>query len=647
MPPPTPSLAHQLARTRVLHAIAAIAAAAICAAAALAATAIAYRGPIVRSVENGGDWYARSPGWYTTRGVYPTEHTPDGAPFAWAGGRVRLQIPQLDRASGHRLSLRIRSGREADAVLRVLVDGIDAAIVRAAANWQTFDVAIPPSKQTGVIVLIDAESTFTPGPQDARRLAFMLDRLALEPTKASRIVVGTPTYVHVAAFAGGVALALILCGLPPWLALASGVAPSLAAIALVRFDAAYLGGYSAVLVPLAIATVVLGGLGAIVRRFAPADLRRAAAAAVALAALVSVLKLAVFLHPAAPTSDGMFHVHRAQAVRGGEYLFTSVTPRPFYEFPYPIGLYVAAQPFWTHVDDRVALLRGITIAADGLVAIAIFAAVAVRTGSRFTGLIAAALALAVPVVEQSISTANLTNVFGQSLFSLAVLWMGWRLRSRHTAIAAAVAALLLAAAYLSHFSTAVIGMPAAVAIAGATAFARDDRDARAWRWIALAVAAALVLSYAFYYSHFHDVYARTLSRVGSEGASNSFVATLSEHSESKAMTMLRFVFVNYGWGALLLAALGVAAALRRDRRDGWTLQLAAFATIVTIFLLLGAFTPVEMRANLAAHPLVAIFAALGFAVLWESRRTSYRVAALACAAATVWSGLSSARALLG
>ena len=141
MPASLPSSAPQLAPSRALRAIAALAGGAIVAAAALAAAALAGGGALVRSVENGGDWYARSPGWYTTRGVYPTEHAPDNAPFAWAGGRVRLQVPQLDRADAYRLRMRARSGRaalEPDAVLRVLVDGIDAAIVRVGAGWQTF-----------------------------------------------------------------------------------------------------------------------------------------------------------------------------------------------------------------------------------------------------------------------------------------------------------------------------------------------------------------------------------------------------------------------------------------------------------------------------------------------------------------------------
>ncbi|HET7219486.1 MAG TPA: hypothetical protein VFJ02_15625, partial [Vicinamibacterales bacterium] len=306
MPAPIQPTVHQLASSRVWRALAAVAASALCAAALLAAAALVRHGDLIRSVENGGDWYARSPGWYTTRGVYPTEHAPDGAPFAWAGGRVRIQIPQLVRDEGHELSVRVRSGRDArepDAMLRVLVDGVDAAAVRAGADWQVFHVTIPPSRQTGAAVLIEAQDTFTPGPQDPRRLAFMVDRLELRATAGGRIAIGALTYAHVAAFAAAAALAVLLCGLPAWMAWPTGTASGLAAIALVLFDAAYLGGYSAVFLPLSIATVMLCAVGAVALRAAPEDLRRAAAAAIVLAVLVSIVRLAVFLHPAAPTSD--------------------------------------------------------------------------------------------------------------------------------------------------------------------------------------------------------------------------------------------------------------------------------------------------------------------------------------------------------
>jgi hypothetical protein len=256
-------------------------------------------------------------------------------------------------------------------------------------------------------------------------------------------------------------------------------------------------------------------------------------------------------------------------------------------------------------------------------------------------------ALAAPVVIQGVSTANLTNVFAQSCFSLAIIWVGWHLASKRVAVAAAGTVLLVSAAVLSHFSTAVIAVPAAAAVVVAVALARDPLESRAWRWIGVACLVALGLSYVVYYSQFHEVYARTLSRVGTEGAANSFVATLAEHSESKAVTLLRFLAANYGWAALGLASIGAVAAVRRGRRDGWTLVLLALSVVLAAFVFLGAFTPIEMRANLAAHPVVAYLAAIGVTWMWSTRHVVLRAAAVAGTAATVWLGVNALRAVLG
>ena len=85
----------------------------------------------------------------------------------------------------------------------------------------------------------------------------------------------------------------------------------------------------------------------------------------------------------------------------------------------------------------------------------------------------------------------------------------------------------------------------------------------------------------------------------------------------------------------------------RGWRDGWTLVLAALAVVIGGFLLLGAFTPIEMRANLAAQPLAACLAALGCSWLWHTGRPALRAAAAVGAAATVWLGLVALRAVLG
>jgi len=609
------------------------------------------RGPeITRDVSDGGAWYSRTPAWFFTRGLYPPEPGADGSVFAWASGRVRLQIPRLDRAVEYRLRVRARTGRspaDPPVALRVAVDGRDPAQATLTADWQDIDLRLPPARRDGAVAFLDTDQTFVPGPQDQRVLAFTIQRLTLSRSDGRAVIPQRAALLHVAAFAAAVALACVICLLPASIALVAGLAAGGAAATLLLFDSAFLGTYSSIFVSLALATAVLGALAAGVTRLTDPLMRRAWCAAALLVIVVTCVRLAVFAHPDAPIGDGMFHVHRAQEVRAGQYFFTSVTPRPFYEFPYPVGLYVVAQPFWERFTDRVFLLRTIAFAADGLVALGLFAVVTARWGTRLGGVLATLFALAVPVVTQTISTANLTNAFAQSCFSLALVWIGWWLPTTRWLVAALGTIALLVAAYLSHFSTAVIGMPVAVVAVVCVALTREAREARAWRWLALSVLLALGLSYALYYSHFHEVYARTLSRIGTEKTDASLVATLAEHSESKPVTLLRFLLVNYGWGALVLACVGAVSAVKSGWRQGWTLLLTGLGLVVLFFLALGAFSPIEMRANLAAHPLVAALAALGASWLWTTGRLAPRVVASLAVVWSVWTAVAALRDVLG
>ena len=607
-------------------------------------------GSIRRSVDDGGAWYARSPAWFVTRGIYPTEHAANGAPYAWAASRVRFAIPRLERDGRYRLEARVRSGRastDPPAVVRVAVDGVDVGAQTIGHEWQDLVVALPQARRDGAVVLLDAQQTFVPGPKDTRALAYMLERFTLTPIDAPAVPVPRLSVIDVALFAGAVALAVTILALPLWLACAIGALAGGAAAWLTLRDSAFLGDYRTVFRTLGLVLILASTAVSLITAVVPTPSRAAWRGAIMLALVVTALRLAVFLHPNAPVSDGMFHVHRAQEVRAGRYFFTSVTPRPFYEFPYPVGLYVAAAPMWDWFTDRVALLRGLTLAADAAVAVGLFAVVAARWSSAVTGLLATVLALAVPIVTQGVSTANLTNVFAQACFSLAFLWIAWHVPTSRWPLAVAGTIVLMTVAWLSHFSTAVIGAPAAALVAASIALARDPREKGAWRWVAASVALALGLSYALYYSQFHDVYARTLSRVGHEEVETSLVATLAEHSESKTLTMLRFLVSNYGWGVLALTAVGLVAAVRRDWRQAWTLILLSVALTVGGFFLLGAFTPVEMRASLAAHPVFAAFGALGVSWLWRTNRLIVRITAIAAVAWTFWVGLLALRAVLG
>jgi hypothetical protein len=301
---------------------ASIAGAAACAAAMLVLAPRGRDTTIVRSVENGGDWYARSPAWYTTRGIYPTEHAPDGSAYAWAGGRVRLQIPQLDRQVSQTLVIRARSGRapnEPPTLVRIAVDGIEAEPLTIGADWQELDIDLPVAQRRGATILADTDQTFTPGPKDPRALAFMIDRLTLTRVDGA-IRPGARVLTDIAMFAAAVAFAALVCLLPAWIAFAGGVAAGSVAVFLVLFDAAFLGTYGRTFAALALVVAGTASIASLAARVGSSETRRYVRMAAYLTIVITVLKIAVFVHPDSPVSDGMFHVHRAQAVRAGSYI---------------------------------------------------------------------------------------------------------------------------------------------------------------------------------------------------------------------------------------------------------------------------------------------------------------------------------------
>jgi hypothetical protein len=126
------------------------------------------------------------------------------------------------------------------------------------------------------------------------------------------------------------------------------------------------------------------------------------------------------------------------------------------------------------------------------------------------------------------------------------------------------------------------------------------------------LAIAATVSVAVYYSHFVPVYKKTAERVlAREGAEaeRSMVAPAG----AKANRVITQVWTEFGAAALLAAAaagllLGAARA-----RDPLALALAGWAAVVLGFWLLAIVTAIEMRASLAAQPLIAILAGLAIA----------------------------------
>ena len=99
--------------------------------------------------------------------------------------------------------------------------------------------------------------------------------------------------------------------------------------------------------------------------------RRPGASIVAAITFAAVaIQLLLLSHPDMPLGDAIFQAHRYQDVLGGKYYFTSIAPGN-YQFPYPIGLYVASLPFSGLAQGELqnaALLRMVVVVLSAIAA---------------------------------------------------------------------------------------------------------------------------------------------------------------------------------------------------------------------------------------------------------------------------------------
>jgi hypothetical protein len=513
-------------------------------------------------------------------------------------------------------------------------------------------VDMPARRTAGAVVTIVSD-TWVPGPQDRRALGVIVDDISLTPaTGHFRPTLGVTVRAGLAfaACAAGV----LLCGFRRRLALSFIAAITFAVVWLLLYDGAFVGAYVDRLLNIGIAVACTGATVAALRWRWPAvaDLPEWATA-VGLVLGVTAVKLAVFAHPMTTVGDAIFQVHRAQLVHAGTYFFTSVTPRPFFEFPYPIALYVTALPFWRFFPselDLARLLRGLSVGADALIGVALYAAVRRQWNDRRTALLCALLWPFATAPLQALSNANLANAFGQSLFGVAMGVLGWNAAGKRPSIfASALAVAFFLAAFLSHFSTLSVGIP--IVIAGAAfLFAAGRGSTRRFAARALAVVLiAAALSYVLYYSHFHAVYKATFARVvAGEGraATRSIVAPPSV----KFVRWVTGAADDYGLPgvpALVMCAVGAVLIAMRRSREPLTLILAGWLFVWAAFTALGILTPLAMRANLAVAPAFVCLAAYALGAINARWRGVGTVAAAAGAALIVWDGVKIALVCIG
>jgi hypothetical protein len=621
-------------------------------AAALLALAFAITVGPSRSIERGplesGEKIGRSRAWLELSGFYPAE-LEEGRSFSWMGEAGRIRLARLDRSVAIKLSFWVQPAVATRRVeLQAAVDGLALPPMTLVSGSQRVDIDLPATRAGRAIVDLRVSQTIVPGAADRRTLGLRVDGVALEATDGRvRIPWDSLRSATISGLGLGIALALTLGARPLAFALGLGAGGWLGF--LLAFDSAFLGAYPDRLAFIGLCMAALGALCAAATR-AGADERWGLRAATGVIVVLTACKLALFFHPMTAVGDSIFHVHRAQTVQRGEYFFTSITPRPFFEFPYPPGLYVFVSPLWdaVHGDmEHVWLLRSVVLAAEATLAIAVYAVVFSNWRHRLAAFVASALTLLLPVGLYTICTSNLTNSFGQSMFGigLATLLCAYAAPRRGWILIASGAA-FVCAGFLSHFSTFSVGVPLLPACA-ASVWLGGRGLPRRTTTIALTVAlfVAATVSVAVYYAHFVPVYKQTVERVLTrEGAAaeRSMVAPVSV----KAARIATTAWMEFGAAALLAAAAAGLLLMRARANDPLTLALMGWAAVVLGFWLLAVLTAIEMRASLTAQPLVAILAGLAIARAAQDGRWA-RVAVTAAIASIVLRAVSDWAGCLG
>ncbi|HKW02497.1 MAG TPA: hypothetical protein VJN96_21915 [Vicinamibacterales bacterium] len=567
-------------------------------------------------------------------GFYPAEHTEAGMWFAWTHGAFGLAFPTLDRSTPWTITLKL-SGSRPDGTTPELITNVDGVVrdrtTLPAAGFidRKIKVDALPGGGRGLTVAWTVTPTFVPGPGDNRALGAQIDSIELAPAgPGPRVALDLRPLVLVGVVVGAALGALAL----PWIA----------------------GTSLIVLMAVATAFIMTRGLGPFVTfpwlpialgAFASAMVTTVALPArttggrlvVAITFMTVGLQLLLLTHPDMPINDAIFQTHRFQDVLGGQYLFASLAPGN-YRFPYPIGLYLFARPFATFAPttlDRMMLLRVIVVAVDACAAALLYRLVMRWRKDEVEAVSSVVAYHLLPLGFGVIVTANLTNVFAQSLATVTLVVAGLAVADLAAGWAVTVAiGAIAAAAFLSHTSTfAVLGTQLVVA-GGALAIARD----RAWRpsgrMLVIAAVGALVFSIAVYYAYFMDVYREAFGRIASE-TGHATAAAGGRTPLTRLVELPQGLNVTFGVAGIAMALVGAATLWTRPNASPVRKLIGMWLLVCLFFMVVGIVTPVDLRHLLAALPVIGILIGIGFAAGWRSGPAG-RALGVAAAAWMLW-----------
>jgi len=306
------------------------------------------------------------------------------------------------------------------------------------------------------------------------------------------------------------------------------------------------------------------------------------ALAVALLALLLLIKLGTLSYPLTLSSDADFQANRMREFLQGNWHPTSVTQHePPFRIPYPVALFAVASPLAKAGIDLVPALE----IATGLFDVAV-SGLLMFLGWRClddfrAGALAAILYQLVPMNALSFSAGNFTNLFAVSMLACAFTFL----------IAGAVvgtggATLLALTAHFGMLLEGVVLWPLWLIVLWVGPKPVKDRRAL----VTAAVLAAFLIAAVYYLGYlelFTSQYGRAL-----EGESPGGIAALLGEQ-------IGFVF-------LATAALGSVSFIRQPLGGFSSLAVGWLATTL-FFLAIDVWTGLEIRYWLQALPLLALF----------------------------------------
>jgi hypothetical protein len=543
-----------------------------------------------------------------------------GLTFAWTGAEAALRLPGLDRRHPWMLTLRARTARpqlRQNPTIAFFADGVQLDTAEVQPDFTTVAMLVPPRpERRGLTLVLRMSSTFVPGGGDPRELGVMVDAIGLTPGG----FVLPPADIFFSAMISGAALAasLALLGVTAGSAIGGAVLLTAGQGAMLAHGYGAYTTYPEIVSRLAWATAVAILAAALVGRLRVDRFRNTARFAIAFSAGACFLKLLVLLHPDKPIGDALFQAHRFMTVLRGNFFFTSTAPGG-YSFPYAPGLYVISMPFAPLVDREfgdMALLRIVTTVADAAVGLLLYWMVARVWADRLAGAIAIAIYHLLPLRFGVISGGNLTNAFAESVAVIALVLIGGA-TFRNRAVYTIALSIALTVAFLSHTSTFAILTVCALLSAVLFWWRGGPALNRPALAMVTALGLALASATALYYGQFIETYRSEFARLGTEARTAAPDAG-GRGVLQRALAVPRYAYLYFTVPVMLLAVAGATDRWRRGARDRLSLAVLAWALACGLFLIVGVFTPMDMRYYLAATPVVAVMAASGASWGWQS-----------------------------